>query len=238
MAKWVHWQEQQGFFASPHFDGAELREASSVQRIGTPMTQASRQQDTPPQNASDNLGSGSSLSKDTTVSPRIIHLLEKLDDAAHVMVAGLLIVIAAFVLVYACLAFGQHIVAALFEPSAGPAGAHAAGQKAPDSFLLYSVEFLSSTLFVVIVLEILRTLLTYLQSRRIRDIAEDFLVVGILTIVRKILLVGANSSLSEETGAAFVQESWGTFISIGGVLLLIVGLASLRRVYPDNKGKL
>ncbi len=196
--------------------------------------------DNPPQteHSARDAQSGSSLGKDTTVPPRTIRLLEKLDDAAHVVVAGLLVVIAAFVLVYACIAFGRHIAAALSAPPAGPANAHAPGQGAADPFLLYSVEFLSSTLFVVIVLEILRTLLTYLQSRRIRDIAEDFLVVGILTIVRKILLVGANSSLSEETGAAFVQEAWGTFISIGGVLLLIAGLAGLRRVYPDNQGKL
>lgn len=211
---------------------------SSARRNRKPMTQDPS--NTPPQteHSARDAESGSSLGKDTTVPPRTIRLLEKLDDAAHVVVAGLLVVIAAFVLVYACIAFGRHISAALSAPPAGPANAHASGQGAADPFLLYSVEFLSSTLFVVIVLEILRTLLTYLQSRRIRDIAEDFLVVGILTIVRKILLVGANSSLSEETGAAFVEEAWGTFISIGGVLLLIAGLAGLRRVYPDNKGKL
>ncbi len=202
------------------------------------MTQDDSDKAAQTEHSAGNTDLGSSLGKGSTVSPRVIGILEKLDDAVHVVVAGLLVVIAAFVLAYACLAFGRHIAAALSGPRAASSSTHAPGEGAADPFLSYSVEFLSSTLFVVIVLEILRTLLTYLQSRRIRDIAEDFLVVGILTIVRKILLVGANSSLSEETGAAFVQEAWGTFISIGGVLLLIAGLAALRRVYPDNTGRL
>lgn len=172
------------------------------------------------------------------VSLRTIHILEKLDDLVHVAVAALLVVIAASVLVYACYAFGRHVFVLFSGPHALSGSGHGAEQREADPFLFLSVEFLSSTLFVVIVLEILRTILTYLQSRRIRDIAEDFLVVGILTIVRKILLSGAYASLTGDTGTAFVQEAWGTMISIGGVLLLVGGLAGLRYVYPDNSGKL
>lgn len=183
-------------------------------------------------------GGSPSLVKAGGTSPRTIRILEKLDDLAHVAVAILLVLIAAFVLLYACCAFGRHAFALLTGPPALLSGGNGAQPREADPFLFLSVEFLSSTLFVVIVLEILRTILTYLQSRRIRDIAEDFLVVGILTIVRKILLIGAYASLAGESGPAFLQEAWGTLISIIGVLLLVGGLAALRRIYPDNQGKL
>lgn len=97
-----------------------------------------------------------------------------------------------------------------------------------DQFNHVSLELLSTILFAVIILELLRTIITYLQTHDIQAIMQEFLVVGIISSVRKILLVGAEASLSGSSGDAFVKESTGVLLNIGGILLLIVGLVMLR----------
>ena len=80
-------------------------------------------------------------------------------------------------------------------------------------------------------LELLRTIITYLQTRNTQAIMKEFIVVGIISSVRKILLVGAESSMAHTTGMEFIHESLGTVITIGGILMLIFGLIVLRRAY-------
>jgi len=124
--------------------------------------------------------------------------------------------------------------------SAGPTPGSLAGKAEPreeltphegasNLFLSRSLELLSTLLFVVIVLELLKTIITYLKTHNIQAIMKEFLVVGIISSVRKILLVGAESSLgSTDPTAAYVKEATGTVITIGGILLLIAGLIFLQ----------
>ena len=107
-----------------------------------------------------------------------------------------------------------------------------------DPFVKNSLELLSNILFVVILLELLRTIITYLQTHDIQAIMQEFLVVGIISSVRKILLVGAEASLSSNKGGmAFIQESTGVILDILGILLLILGLVMLKRAF-GNKVKM
>jgi uncharacterized membrane protein (DUF373 family) len=107
---------------------------------------------------------------------------------------------------------------------------HEGNTNLADPFYKLSLDLLSSILFAVIILELLRTIITYLQTHNIQAIMQEFLVVGIISSVRKILLVGAEASLSGSSGMAFIQEAVGVALNILGILLLIVGLFMLRRV--------
>lgn len=105
-------------------------------------------------------------------------------------------------------------------------------ENAADPFVKNSLELLSNILFAVILLELLRTIITYLQTHDIQAIMQEFLVVGIISSVRKILLVGAEASLvGSKNQMEFIQEASGVVINIIGILLLILGLVMLRRAY-------
>jgi uncharacterized membrane protein (DUF373 family) len=164
------------------------------------------------------------------------------------VVAALLILMAATVLIHTCFIFGHQIAEiSHLKPNSSAAEQTVAGHPdtpstgghsespAPraniDKFDGYSLEILSSILFAVIILELLRTIITYLQTHDILAIMQEFLVVGIISSVRKILLVGAEASLSGSSGMEFIQEAVGVLLNIGGIVLLILGLVMLRRVY-------
>lgn len=126
------------------------------------------------------------------------------------------------------------------EASGQETGGHTAStaevgeHKAPDPFDTKSLELLSNILFAVILLELLRTIITYLQTHDIQAIMQEFLVVGIISSVRKILLVGAEASLNGSKGVEFIQEATGVVINILGILLLILGLVMLRKAYGNK----
>ena len=133
---------------------------------------------------------------------------------AHVLVAVLLLLLAVGILCMSTYGFVSY-VAAHPQP----------GKEFADSALTY----LSDLLFGVIVLELLSTILTYIQARNLEATIKDFLVVALISSIRKILLIGAQSSLEKQTGAEFQLEAMGTVISIIGILLLIGGLLLLDR---------
>jgi uncharacterized membrane protein (DUF373 family) len=143
----------------------------------------------------------------------IVHLLEKGDGMAHVLVAILLLLLALGILISSTYGFVtdwiQHPATMEFAPKA--------------------LKYLSDLLFGVIVLELLSTILTYIQARNLEATIKDFLVVGLISSIRKILLVGAQSSLEKSTGDEFQKEAMGTVVSIIGILLLIGGLLLLDR---------
>ena len=128
------------------------------------------------------------------------------------------------------------------KPEAAPHTATTAEAAAPsteeaapeDPFVKNSLELLSLILFVVILLELLRTIITYLQTHDIQAIMQEFLVVGIISSVRKILLVGAESSLVGSKGMDFVLEATGVVIDIIGILLLIGGLLMLKNAFAGK----
>ena len=102
------------------------------------------------------------------------------------------------------------------------------GAAAPH-FAQTALDYLSSVLLGVIILELLSTILTYMRARRLEATVKDFLIVGLISSIRKILLVGAQSSIEKVTASEFVREAWGTVISILGIVLLIGGLLLLDR---------
>jgi uncharacterized membrane protein (DUF373 family) len=146
--------------------------------------------------------------------------LNLLGDLAHVAVAVLLILITIVVLVYACLSYAPHLALLADAMRPGPAATSSESHPA-DPFIASSVEFLSNILFAVILLEVLHTTLIFLHDRSSRAIVRAFLVVAILSIVRKLLLVGAESSLTGEKGMPFIYGSLGILISIFGITLLV-----------------
>jgi uncharacterized membrane protein (DUF373 family) len=183
----------------------------------------------------------------------IIQVLERLDNLFHVFVAILFVLMAASVLIHTSVVFSRQIPLIIprqpavehnsTEPLAKeipvPPGARTAEENARvanvDPFLHNSLEILSSILFVVIILELLKTILTYLLTHNIQAIMQEFIVVGIISSVRKILLVGAESSLAGSKGMEFIQEATGTLLSIGGILVLILGLMLLQRAFGKKE---
>lgn len=146
-----------------------------------------------------------------------MRFLEKGDDLAHFLVSGLLLLTAFAVLIVGT---GQFI----HEVAVGDIGA--------KGFATDALEYLNNLLFAVILLELLSTLLTYIKSKNLEATIKDFLIVGIISCVRKILLVGAHSSLEKLNLDDFQKEAIGTAVTIVGILLLIGGLILLewRRV--------
>ena len=143
--------------------------------------------------------------------PPVVHLLEKGDGMAHVAVAWLLLLLAIGILAFSTV---QFLVDIFHLPS-------------PGAFPSKGLDYLSELLLGVIVLELLSTILTYIQARNLEATIKDFLVVALISSIRKILMVGAQSSLHESTPQAFKGEAVGTVISILGILLLIGGLLLL-----------
>ena len=143
----------------------------------------------------------------------IAHFLEKGDGFAHVVVAILLLLLALGILVSSTVTF-IHWLTTSYDA---------------DKFAENALHYLSDLLFGVIVLELLSTILTYLKARNLEATIKDFLIVALISSIRKILLVGAQSSLEKTVADEFQKEAIGTVISIVGILLLIGGLLLLDR---------
>ena len=164
-----------------------------------------------------------------SIPTNTLRWLNLLGDLAHVAVALLLILLTVLVLVYACFAYAvqmPHLAAVLNHGPTVPIG----GNHPADPFIFSSIEFLSNILFAVILLEVLHTTVIFLYDRGSRAIVRAFLVVAILSIVRKLLLVGAESSLTGETGLPFVYSAVGILIGIIGILMLVCALVLINHV--------
>jgi uncharacterized membrane protein (DUF373 family) len=84
---------------------------------------------------------------------------------------------------------------------------------------------LNGVLFVVIVIEVLRTIVTRFQGQGLR--LQPFLVIAIVSTVRHILTVAARLSLvGEKNATALIIE---LVANAGVVLLLVVALVMFRR---------
>ncbi len=150
--------------------------------------------------------------KETDSAHGFLGLLERGDEFAHLLVSLLLLITALGVLG----ASTYHLVSDILQSRSTAGG-----------FAAEALEYLSSLLFAVILLELLSTLLTYIKSKNLESTIKDFLIVGIISSVRKILLVGAHSSLVQVGTDDFVKEAIGTAVTIVGILLLIGGLIAL-----------
>jgi uncharacterized membrane protein (DUF373 family) len=85
---------------------------------------------------------------------------------------------------------------------------------------------LNGVLFVLIVMEVLRTIVARLQGGGFR--LQPFLVIGIISAVRHILTVGAQLSLADQN-TPLVRTMVELGVNVGVVLVLAVSLVLIRR---------
>ncbi len=96
-------------------------------------------------------------------------------------------------------------------------------------------ELIDSVLFVVIVLEIFTTVLSHFRDAGLQ--LQPFLIIGIVSAVRHILVVGAKSSLGEghHSAVPFDHTMIELGVNVGIVLILVVALVLVNRHGPRTK---
>lgn len=141
--------------------------------------------------------------------PNALRILGWAEDAVHLAVALLLLVVAAVVL-YRTVSdfltvhhtFAERVTAAV-----------------------------NGVLFVIIVMEILRTVLAHFEEAGFQ--LKPFLIIGIISAVRHILTVGAQLSLGAESGSGpFRRAQIELGVNAAVVIVLVVGLVLVRRSDP------
>ena len=106
---------------------------------------------------------------------------------------------------------------------------------AGETFLPASITLINDLLLVIILLELFRTVLGFLQSDRIR--LEPFLHVGIIAAVRRILTAGAElSHLDDITDEVFQRYLMDMGLHVLVILALIVALYLIRRGQLEETG--
>jgi uncharacterized membrane protein (DUF373 family) len=146
--------------------------------------------------------------------PWLPHLLEGLDDLLHAVVAVVLVGVSVAVL--------AHV---LTQDALGLL----AGFRTPRQFFEPVLATVNDTLFVIIVLEVLRTVIAHFQHESFA--LRPFVIIGIISTVRHLLMVGARLLLTEGVPVTQFQHS---IIELGlsGVLtfVLVAAYALLRYV--------
>jgi uncharacterized membrane protein (DUF373 family) len=129
----------------------------------------------------------------------------RIEDLVHYLIAGMLLAIAGYV-VYRT---GADLL------RRGPV------------FSTRVTEAVNDVLFVIIVLELLRTVLAHFETDELQ--LQPFLIIGIISAVRHILTIGARLTLvGEGSGAAFEHSQVELGVEAGVVLALTVALLMLR----------
>jgi uncharacterized membrane protein (DUF373 family) len=88
-------------------------------------------------------------------------------------------------------------------------------------------EAVNSVLFIVVVLELLRTIVGRLEGGGFQ--LQPFLVIGIISATRDILTVGAELSLAGRDGVPLGRNMTELAVNAGVVLALSVALVLVRR---------
>ena len=102
-----------------------------------------------------------------------------------------------------------------------------------DQLLLETVTAaVNGVLFVVIVLELYRTVLAHLEGGGFQ--LKPFIIIGIISAVRHILLVGAQSLSKGETGNAFTHTQIELAVNAGVALALVIALVLIIRAGPSS----
>ena len=97
-----------------------------------------------------------------------------------------------------------------------------------ESFATRVTGAINGVLFVIIVMEILRTVVAHFEEGGFQ--LKPFLIIGIISAVRHILTVGAQVSLgSEKSDEAFRKTQIELGVNAAVVLALVVGLILVRR---------
>ncbi len=163
----------------------------------------------------------------------VIGLVEVAEDIVHYAVAILLVGVAAVVLVSSVVDFldrgnggAQHQPVGA-EPTTTVAG-HPVESAGGRPFAERVTAVINSVLFVIIVMEILRTVVAHFDDAGLQ--LKPFLIIGIISAVRHILTVGARQSLGAEEGAThFRQAQMELGVNAAVVLALVLGLVLVWR---------
>ncbi len=148
---------------------------------------------------------------------KIVRILEVFDDIVYTAISGFLILISITIFSYAFVNF----MVGLF-------------QHQPVVHLTLKV--LEDMLLILILLEIIWLVLNYLKSRTLT--VEPFLFIGIISGVRKILIIGAHSIEEISLDKIKIYE-FETVISLVVVVALVISLYLIRKsrsLYLDKKG--
>jgi uncharacterized membrane protein (DUF373 family) len=171
---------------------------------------------------------------------RVIGLVEVAEDIVHYAVAILLVTVAGIVLVSSVIDFFDASPSAashqqVTTPSTGAAGpgetsttVAAADTSQQDTLPERVTAVINSVLFVIIVMEILRTVVAHFDDAGLQ--LKPFLIIGIISAVRHILTVGAQVSLGGEGDAAhFRRTQMELGVNAAVVLALVLGLVLVWR---------
>jgi uncharacterized membrane protein (DUF373 family) len=141
---------------------------------------------------------------------RPLLIVDRIDDLAHYVVAAMLLIIAGIVLYQG----GTHLV------------------ENRHHFAVQVTQGINDVLFVVIVLELLRTVVAHLETNDFQ--LRSFLIVGIVSAVRHILGVGARITLSgTTTHTEFLRAQIELGVGAGVVLALAVSFLLITRAGVD-----
>lgn len=127
--------------------------------------------------------------------------LERLDRGIYLLVAVLFLVAAAAMGVYSVLMFARHL---------------------HDDFPLDLITFINDLLLVLIILEVLGTVRSYLQTGTTS--LEPFLYIGTISATRRILAIGAQTTLKGEAGETVFRHLM-IDLGINGVVVLALAVA-------------
>lgn len=139
-------------------------------------------------------------------SPTVLRLVGQVDTLVHLVVAFLLLLIAVIV-IYRTV---DHLIVSRHD------------------FATQVTNGINDVLFVVIVMELLRTVIAHLETSDFQ--LKPFLIIGIISAVRHILTVGARLTLSGEGNATTFRHSQIALgVSAAVVLALAIGLVLISR---------
>jgi len=142
---------------------------------------------------------------ETSDVPGPVRALVHVQDLAYYAIAVILLVLAAGALVHTVVDFMVH----------------------DEVFAERVTGVVNGVLFVVIVLELLRTVLAHFENASFQ--LKPFLIIGIISVVRHILTVGAELSLREDRGSdLFHRADVELGINALVVLALVIGLVLVR----------
>src|SRR5215469_10497597 len=148
------------------------------------------------------------------VHQTVVPMLEAADAVVYAMVGVVFFVAALGMLAYSVIAF--------------PANLH------DNGFGLAIVALVNDLLLVMIIMEVLRTVLSYLQERG--SSLQPFLFIAAISATRRILAIGARMSVAGEglTAAQFQQEMVDLAVNAGAILAIAVALFLLSRRGSDD----
>ena len=101
-----------------------------------------------------------------------------------------------------------------------------------DDFTLDLITFINDLLLVLIILEVLGTVRSYLASGATS--LEPFLYIGIISATRRILAIGAQTTLGQVKNESFGHLMIDLGVNGGVVLALAIALFLFRRDIPRS----